>query len=43
MIVMDDGSTDATPDLLAAMAARDSRLHVIRQPNLGLTRALIRC
>ena len=42
MIVVDDGSTDVTPDLLAAMAARDQRLHVIRQRNQGLTKALIR-
>src|SRR5258708_724619 len=40
-IVVDDGSTDATPDILAAYAARDPRIRVIGQPNTGLTRALI--
>ena len=40
LIVIDDGSTDATPQLLAA--CRDARLRVITQPNAGLTRALIR-
>jgi glycosyltransferase involved in cell wall biosynthesis len=38
LIVIDDGSTDATPDLLAAV--RDARLTVHRQPRAGLTRAL---
>lgn len=41
-VVVDDGSTDATADLLAAVAARDPRLRVISQPNQGLTQALIR-
>jgi glycosyltransferase involved in cell wall biosynthesis len=40
LIVVDDGSTDATPDVLAAV--RDARLRVIRQPRTGLTRALNR-
>jgi glycosyltransferase involved in cell wall biosynthesis len=40
-IVVDDGSTDATPVILAEYAARDPRIRVIRQPNTGLTRALI--
>ena len=38
LIVVDDGSTDATPDLLAAV--RDPRLRVLRQERTGLTRAL---
>jgi glycosyltransferase involved in cell wall biosynthesis len=38
LVVIDDGSTDATPDLLAAV--RDGRLRVHRQPRAGLTRAL---
>ena len=38
LIVVDDGSTDATPDLLAAV--RDPRLRVVRQARTGLTRAL---
>lgn len=40
LIVVDDGSTDATPSILAAQ--NDPRLRVIRQENAGLTRALIR-
>ncbi|HEX8170318.1 MAG TPA: glycosyltransferase family 2 protein [Thermoanaerobaculia bacterium] len=42
LIVVDDGSTDATPDILAAHAARDPRMRVLTQPNGGLTAALIR-
>ena len=40
LIVVDDGSTDATADLLAAV--RDPRLRVERRPRQGLTRSLIR-
>ena len=40
LIVVDDGSTDETPTLLAAM--RDSRLTVERQSRAGLSRALNR-
>jgi len=40
-IVVDDGSTDATPAILDKYAARDPRVRVIRQANAGLTRALI--
>jgi glycosyltransferase involved in cell wall biosynthesis len=42
LIAVDDGSTDATPEILGAYASRDSRVRVVRQPNGGLTRALIR-
>jgi glycosyltransferase involved in cell wall biosynthesis len=42
LIVVDDGSTDATPDILGARAAEDDRIRVIRQANGGLTRAIIR-
>lgn len=41
LIVVDDGSADATPAILAEYSARDSRIVVIRQENAGLTRALI--
>ncbi len=41
LIVVDDGSSDATPELLGALAARDSRIRVLRTENRGLTRALI--
>ncbi len=40
LIVVDDGSTDATASMLAAAA--DRRVRVERQPHQGLTRALIR-
>lgn len=40
-IVVNDGSTDATPAILADYASRDPRIRVIRQANSGLTRALI--
>lgn len=41
LIVVDDGSTDGTPNLLAARAALDPRLRVLRQEPAGLTAALI--
>jgi len=42
LIAVDDGSTDATPDILASYAARDPRIRIIRQrENGGITRALI--
>jgi len=40
LIVVDDGSTDATADILAAYG--DRRLSVLRQPRAGLTRSLNR-
>lgn len=40
-IIVDDGSTDETPDLLAQLARQDPRLRVLRQTNAGLTQALI--
>jgi glycosyltransferase involved in cell wall biosynthesis len=41
-VVIDDGSTDDTPQVLAELQRRDARLTVLRQENQGLTRALIR-
>jgi hypothetical protein len=35
LLVIDDGSTDATPEALQRLAARDSRLRVVRQSNQG--------
>jgi glycosyltransferase involved in cell wall biosynthesis len=40
LIVIDDGSTDATPEVLASL--RDARLRVERRPRAGLTSALNR-
>lgn len=39
LILVDDGSTDGSPALCDAYAARDSRVRVIHQPNLGVVRA----
>lgn len=41
-IVVDDGSTDASAQILDHRAAQDGRLRVVHQGNAGLTRALIR-
>jgi glycosyltransferase involved in cell wall biosynthesis len=42
LLVVDDGSTDATPTILAGYADRDSRVHVLRQEPEGLVAALNR-
>lgn len=42
IVVVDDGSADATPRLLAAWADRDRRVRVVRQERLGLIPALCR-
>ena len=41
MIIVDDGSTDETPRIAEAYAARDKRLQLIRQQNAGTARARI--
>jgi hypothetical protein len=38
-IVVDDGSTDDTPAVLARHAAEDARITVVRQPNAGASAA----
>lgn len=40
LVVVDDGSTDDTSDLLRAAAQEDARIRVIGQPALGLVAAL---
>ena len=34
-LIVDDGSDDATPAMIAAEAARDSRIRLLRQSNAG--------
>ena len=40
LIAVDDGSTDASPRLLAAAADADPRIHVLSQPHRGIVAAL---
>jgi len=39
LIIVDDGSTDTTPEVGAAYAARDARIRYLRQPNRQLNGA----
>ena len=39
MVIVDDGSTDDTPGIAKAYAARDRRVQLIRQQNAGTARA----
>jgi glycosyltransferase involved in cell wall biosynthesis len=41
-LIIDDGSTDASPQILRQFAAADSRIQLVTQPNAGLTRTLNR-
>ena len=41
-VIVDDGSTDRSPEMLADFASQDVRVRVMTQANQGLTRALIR-
>jgi len=40
LIVIDNGSTDATPDIAAEAAARDARVHIVRLAQRNLVDAL---
>lgn len=40
-VIVDDGSTDGTAQILADFAQRDARIRVLRRTNSGLTRSLI--
>jgi CDP-glycerol glycerophosphotransferase len=39
VIMVDDGSTDGSPEIAAEFARRDSRFRLVRQPNGGLSKA----
>ncbi|HTZ40885.1 MAG TPA: glycosyltransferase family 2 protein [Syntrophales bacterium] len=43
LILVDDGSTDATPAIMRAYAAEDSRVRVVTQENRGHSGAANRC
>jgi glycosyltransferase involved in cell wall biosynthesis len=40
IVIVDDGSTDATPEILADLAKQDERILVLRKPNGGIVEAL---
>ncbi len=42
LIAVDDGSTDATPEVLHGLAERDGRVTIVRAPGEGIARALNR-
>src|SRR5262245_7465842 len=40
LIIVDDGSTDRTAEIIASHARRDSRIHSFAQANAGISEAL---
>ena len=40
MVVIDDGSTDKTSEILMTYAIKDARIKVYTQENIGLTKSL---
>src|SRR5262245_14778340 len=42
LVIIDDGSIDSTPRILADYARQDARIRLLTQQNMGLTAALIR-
>jgi len=40
LVIVDDGSTDTTPDVLRSLAARDDRVRLIFAPHRGIIHAL---
>lgn len=42
LVVIDDGSTDFTSEILSGVAKQDARIRVLSQNNIGLTCSLIR-
>lgn len=40
-IIVDDGSTDGSPEILETYSGKDSRIRIVNQENQGLTRSLI--
>src|SRR5215203_3519697 len=40
LILIDDGSTDASPQICKELAANDPRIRLVSRPNKGLTKTL---